>query len=78
MAAGLRNSQVSRANSVAAVDSTAQRRRRVEPAVPLWQERPEVKTSGVLDSLSHRQLLLQEVRDNITAEEELEQQCRQI
>ncbi|XP_031428389.1 rho guanine nucleotide exchange factor 15 isoform X2 [Clupea harengus] len=70
VAAGLRNSQVSRANSVAAVDSTAQRRRRVEPAVPLWQERPEVKTSGVLDSLSHRQLLLQESMFEVLTSEE--------
>ncbi|XP_063059425.1 rho guanine nucleotide exchange factor 15 isoform X2 [Engraulis encrasicolus] len=64
------HAQVSRANSVGGGEGVALRKNKVEPLASLWQDRPEVKASGVLETLSRREVLLQESMFEVMSSEE--------
>ncbi|KAG5284614.1 hypothetical protein AALO_G00028620 [Alosa alosa] len=64
------NAQVRRAVSLGLPGSTMQCPRKAVLMVALWQERPAVKASGVLDSLSHRERQLQESMFEVLTSEE--------
>ncbi|KAL2095236.1 hypothetical protein ACEWY4_009955 [Coilia grayii] len=66
---GQSSGQVSRANSMV-VEPMALRQKKAAPLASLWQERPEVKASGVLESLSRREVLLQESMFEVMSSEE--------